>query len=69
MYEVLENGSIKQNVAFLHTQVVYFFYKDLQPTEALGFNTLFTQYYSVICHPSDQPVGRPRAEIRTQDGR
>ena len=44
MYEVLENGSIKQNVAFLHTQVVYFFYKVLQPTEALGFNTVLYLY-------------------------
>ena len=35
----------------------------LQPTEAYGFNTLFIQYYSVICRPSDHTVGRPRAEI------
>ena len=28
----------------------------------LGFNTLFVQYYNVICRPSDHTVGRPRAE-------
>ena len=31
--------------------------------------TLFKQYYSVICRPSYRTVGRPRAEIRTQDRR
>ena len=32
-----------------------------------GFNTLFVQYYSVICRTSDHTVGKPRAEIRTRD--
>ena len=41
----------------------------IQPTKAQGFNTLFIQYYSVICRSSDHIVGRPRAEIRTRDGR
>ena len=31
----------------------------LQPTESSGFNTLFIQYNSVICQPSDHTVGRP----------
>ena len=35
----------------------------------LGFHTLFIQYYSVICRPSDHPVGRPQDEIRTWDRR
>ena len=26
----------------------------------LGFNTLFVEYYSVICRPSDHTVGGPR---------
>ena len=34
-----------------------------------GFIILFIQYNSVICRPSDHTVGRPRAEIRTRDGR
>ena len=29
----------------------------------------YLQYYRVICHPSDRTVGRPRADIRSRDGR
>ena len=32
------------------------------------FIILFIQYYSVICRPSDQTVGRPQAEILTLAG-
>ena len=35
----------------------------------LGFITLFIQYYSAICRPSDHTVGRPRAESWNRDGR
>ena len=35
----------------------------------LGFITLFTQYYSALCRPSDHTLGRLRTEIRTRDGR
>ena len=42
---------------------------DLQPTEGFYCNNLFIQYYSVICRPSEYTVGRPRAELRTRDGR
>ena len=35
----------------------------------LGFYTLFVQYYSMICRPSDHTVWRPWAEKRTRDGR
>ena len=54
---------------------IYIFFKDLlcmctcSPPRPRDFNTLFIQYYSVICRPSDHTVGRPQAEIRTQDGR
>ena len=50
------------------------FFKDLlcmctcSPPRPRDFNTLFIQYYSVICRPSVHTVGRPQAEIRTQDG-
>ena len=33
------------------------------------YKSLFIQYYSVICRPSDHSAGRPRAEILTPDGR
>ena len=45
------------------------FFLDLQPTKAFGFNTLFIQYYSVICRHWDNTVVKPRAKIRTQDER
>ena len=42
------------------------FFLDLQSTLALGFNTLFIQYYSVTCRPG-HTVGRPPVEIRTRN--
>ena len=47
-------------------KVVVVFYNRFTAHLDLGFNTLFVQYYSVICRPSDHTVGRPRAEIRTR---
>ena len=43
-----------------------------QPARLLSkyvFNTLFIQYQSVICRPTNHTAGRPQAEIRTRDGR
>ena len=31
--------------------------------------TLFVQYYSMICRPSEHTVGTPWAENQTRDGR
>ena len=47
---------------------VYLFFLDSQSRTRV-FNTLYIQYYSMICRPSDHTVGRPQAEIRTRDGR
>ena len=46
----------------------FFFYRF---TAHLGLEiyTLFVQYYSASCRPSDHTVGRPQAENRTRDGR
>ena len=38
----------------------------LQPTVAKVVITLFIQYSSVICRPSDHTVVTPRAEIQTR---
>ena len=48
---------------------IYFFFFFFTARLGLGLHTLFVQYYSVICCPSDRTVGRPRAEFRTRDGR
>ena len=50
---------------------IYFGFKIYSPLRPRVFNTLFIQYYSEICRPSDHTVGRPppRAEIRTRAGR
>ena len=34
----------------------------------LEFITLYIQYSSVICRPSDHTLERPQAEIRSRDG-
>ena len=47
----------------------FFFFFRFTAHLGLGFYTLFVQYYSVICRPSDHTVGRPLAENRTRDGR
>ena len=47
----------------------YFFFFEFTAHLGLGFYTLFVQYYSGICHPSDHTVGMPRAENRTWDWR
>ena len=48
------------------TIIIFFFFT---AHRGLGFRTLLIQFYSVICHPSAHPVGRPQAEIRTRYGR
>ena len=45
---------------------IFFFYSP--PRTRVLILYLYVQYYSVICHPSDHTVGRPRAEIWTRDG-
>ena len=41
----------------------------LQPTWALFFLLIyFYSIHSAICHPSDRPVERSRAEIQTRGG-
>ena len=52
-------------LACYHANIFFFFFKSFYGI----FIILFIQYYSVTCRPSDHTVGRPRAEIRTRDGR
>ena len=37
---------------------IFYFFR-FTAYQGLGFNTLFIQYYSVICRPSVTTVGRP----------
>ena len=59
-----------KNIMTLDWQFMYILKPFLRFTAhlGLGFYTLFVQYYSLICRPSDHTVGRPRAENRTRDG-
>ena len=51
----------------LRYQFIYYSFFIYSPPRPRVFITLFIQYYSVICRPSDHTVGRPRAKIRTRD--
>ena len=50
----------------LSLQVLFF---TLEPTWAQCFLKYLYSIHRAICRPSDHSVERPRAEIRTQDGR
>ena len=52
---------LSNNLAFLDFDLFLFRFR--------GYNTLFIQYYSVICCPSDHTVGRLRAMQDSNPGR
>ena len=64
------SASKKGRLQLQNTCGIFIFYGFFyNPPRPRVFVTLFIQYYSAICCPSDHTVGRPRAEIRTRDGR
>ena len=57
-----------EEIFFIETYKPYIF-SDHRCIGYIFICTIYTVYYSVICRLSDRTVGRPRAEIRTRDGR